>query len=109
MDTKASAAKCAFLTQEDFNKVVEQCMNILASREGYNCEVNVDSYFPFGTLSYIHQLNLKVQRLVSLGNIIRKQGEILPGNLKDIRESLFDMLNYGIRFGVKLLDNSIIY
>lgn len=63
----------------------------------YQNKVTLEQYFPFGDKSYVHMLNTKVLRLISLAD---KQGD---PSFESIKDSVYDLVAYAA-FYIKYLN-----
>lgn len=82
-----------------YAQILERCTTLLEQRgkEYNNGQVTLESYFPFGHLSYVQMIHLKSQRLLS-------QVEKESVNPEVVLDTVFDLINYTL-FYAKWLES----
>jgi len=66
---------------------------VIRKGEDYNVAVDLHDYFPFGDMSYVQMLHMKVTRLRSLTAVIANGGE---PNFDSVLDTTLDLLNYTV-------------
>ncbi len=84
--------------QEFLDLVLPIAELVEAKGNDYQNVVTLEQYFPFGDKSYVHMLNTKVLRLISLAS---KPGE---PTFESVKDSVYDLIAYGTFF-VKYLND----
>jgi len=82
--------------------ILKRCTEILEQRgkEYNNGQVTIESYFPFGHVSYIQMIHLKSQRLLS-------QIEKKSVNTDVVLDTVFDLINYILFYAKWLEDRNV--
>lgn len=78
--------------QEFLDLVTPVAELVEAKGEDYQNAVALEAYFPFSDKSYIHMLNTKVLRLISLAS---KPGE---PTFESVQDSVYDLVAYSTFF-----------
>jgi len=66
---------------------------VIRKGEDYNQSVDLHDYFPFGDMSYVQMLHMKVTRLRSLIAVTANGGE---PNFDSVLDTTLDLLNYTV-------------
>lgn len=86
------------MRKDEVIAILEPIAELIEAKGGdYQNNVPLEAYFPFSDKSYVHMLNTKVLRLISLAS---KSG--VP-NFEGARDSVYDLIAYGV-FYIKHLD-----
>lgn len=77
--------------KQEFLTLVTPVAELVEAKGGdYQNKVQLEQYFPFGDRSYIHMLNTKVLRLISLAD---KPGD---PSFESIQDSVYDLVAYSV-------------
>ena len=86
------------MRKDEVLAILEPIAELIEAKGGdYQNNVPLEAYFPFSDKSYVHMLNTKVLRLISLAS---KQG---APNFEGTRDSVYDLVAYSV-FYIKHLD-----
>ena len=81
------------MDRQEFLGIVQPVAELVEAKGGdYQNKVTLEQYFPFGDKSYVHMLNTKVLRLISLAS---KPGAPAFESTKD---SVYDLIAYSVFF-----------
>lgn len=81
------------MDRHEFLKLVEPVAILVEAKGGdYQNKVTLEQYFPFDEKSYVHMLNTKVLRLISLAS---KEG---APTFESTKDSVYDLIAYSVFF-----------
>lgn len=84
------------MTEEEYLRTIMPAIKIVVRKsQDYNSNVQVSEYFPFGELSYIHMLNLKVTRLRNLAQNDTQDQKV---NFESMYDTALDLINYAVYY-----------
>lgn len=79
--------------KQEFLALVTPVAELVEAKGGdYQNKVSLEQYFPFGDKSYIHMLNTKVLRLISLAD------KPTAPEFESVKDSVYDLVAYSVFF-----------